>query len=160
MVEEILHKRIVHKNKSVFETYIYSLNGHLKSVFETYIYSLNGHLTRKSVYAESLYRMLNLGKYCPFTAHKFTHNHCIEIPIINIKCFIMLTLTGHHSSPSHHRWMIQHIVHPLWRGRLGRCQLGRSREMLSSWWSSRSLLSCPHQLPINKPILVYCPAYC
>ena len=25
----------------------------LKSVFETYIYSLNGHLTRKSVYAES-----------------------------------------------------------------------------------------------------------
>ena len=71
-----------------------------------------------------------------------------------------ITLTGHHSSPSYHRWMIQHVVHPLWRGRLGRCQLGRSREMLSSWWSSRSLLSCPHQLPINKPILVYCPASC
>ena len=34
-IEEILHKRIVHKNKSVFETYIYSLNGHLKSVYAT-----------------------------------------------------------------------------------------------------------------------------
>ena len=37
-VEEISHKRIVHKNRSVYVTHIYSLNG---------------HLTRKSVYAKS-----------------------------------------------------------------------------------------------------------
>ena len=50
-IEEIPHKLIVHKNKSVYATHIYSLNGHLKSVYATYIYSLNGHLMRKFVYS-------------------------------------------------------------------------------------------------------------
>ena len=56
-VEEISHKRIVHKNGSVYATHIYSLNGHFKSVYATHIYSLNGHLTRKSVYATHIYSL-------------------------------------------------------------------------------------------------------
>ena len=56
-IEEISHKRIVHKNGSVYATHIYSLNGHFKSVYATHIYSLNGHLTRKSVYATHIYSL-------------------------------------------------------------------------------------------------------
>ena len=56
-IEEILHKRIVHINGSVYVNNIYSLNGHLESVYVNNIYTLNGHLTRKSVYVNNIYTL-------------------------------------------------------------------------------------------------------
>ena len=57
LLEEILHKRIVHINGSVYVNNIYSLNVHLESVYVNNIYTLNGHLTSKSVYVNNIYTL-------------------------------------------------------------------------------------------------------
>ena len=57
----------------------------LKSVFETYIYSLNGHLTRKSVYAESPLTDLRTERYISI---QIVFEKILQIQIfLNIQCY-------------------------------------------------------------------------